>query len=126
MMGSANNKKRLTMKNKKFSSIVVLVAIVLTASCTSFDKHGELKPVKEIHPGVLQGYMPVDAMPNSLALIPPPPMDDSSALALDKDVNLQGITLQGSARWDLAAQDADLAFPQAAGTFSCALNAPVS
>ena len=36
------------------------------------------------------------------------------------------LTLRGTPRWDLAAEDANLKFPQAAGTFSCALNALVS
>jgi acid phosphatase (class A) len=36
------------------------------------------------------------------------------------------LKLRGSARWDLAIRDADLAFPAAASTFSCALGIPVS
>jgi acid phosphatase (class A) len=34
--------------------------------------------------------------------------------------------LRDGARWQLAAQDADLTFPNAAGTFSCALGAPIT
>jgi acid phosphatase (class A) len=34
--------------------------------------------------------------------------------------------LRDTARWALAISDADLSFPHAAGTFSCALDAPVS
>jgi len=34
--------------------------------------------------------------------------------------------LRDTPRWALAALDADLRFPQAAGTFSCALNAPIT
>jgi acid phosphatase (class A) len=34
--------------------------------------------------------------------------------------------LRDTARWALAISDADLSFPHAAGTFSCALGAPVS
>ena len=34
--------------------------------------------------------------------------------------------MRDTARWTLAAMDADLTFPNAAGTFSCALGAPVT
>jgi acid phosphatase (class A) len=82
--------------------------------------------LSEIRPGILQGYLPSELLPNSLALIPPPPAEDSTSLALDKDVSLHSLALHGTDRWDLAAKDADLMFPQAAGTFSCALNAPIT
>lgn len=85
-----------------------------------------LEPVPEIRPGILQGYLPVKELPNSLALLPSPPTDDSVAFALDDEVNFESLALHGTPRWDLAALDADLSFPAVAGTFSCALNAPIS
>ena len=42
------------------------------------------------------------------------------------DVSRSSFTLRGTPRWKLAAQDANLMFPEAAGTFSCALNAPIT
>jgi acid phosphatase (class A) len=36
------------------------------------------------------------------------------------------IALRGTPRWKLAAEDADLMFPQAAGTFPCSLSAPIT
>jgi len=114
------------MKNTKIRIILAVVGIALMAGCASLEKQSQPQAVPEIHPGILQGYLPVKMLPNSLALIPPPPMDDSTALALDKDVSSQSLALQGTARWDLAAKDADLHFPQAAGTFSCVLNAPIT
>ncbi len=80
----------------------------------------------EIYPGILQGYLLAEALPNSLALIPPPPATGSTSLALDEEVSRKSIALRGSPRWKLAADDANLMFPQAAGTFSCALNAPIT
>ena len=114
------------MKSSKIRIIIVLVGIALTVGCANLEKQSQPQAVPEIRPGILQGYLPVKMLPNSLALIPPPPMDDSTALALDKDVSSQSLALQGTARWNLAAKDADLLFPQAAGTFSCALNAPIT
>ena len=113
------------MKNRKIGIILVALGLALMASCASLEKQSKPQPVPEIHPGILQGYLPVKMLPDSLVLIPPP-VDDSTAVALDKDVSLQSLALQGTARWNLAAQDADLMFPQAAGTFSCTLNAPIT
>ena len=114
------------MKNTKTRIIFVLVGIALMVGCASLKNQSKPQVVPEIHPGILQGYLPVEMLPNSLALIPPPPIDDSTSFALDEDVSSQGLALRGTARWDLAALDADLMFPQAAGTFSCTLNGPIT
>jgi acid phosphatase (class A) len=45
---------------------------------------------------------------------------------MDDLVVAQMLALRGSARWQLATQDAHLAFPAAADTFSCALGIPIS
>ena len=59
----------------------------------------------------------------SQALIPPPPAADSAALALDEEVSRKSLAQRGTPRWNLAAEDANLMFPHAAGTFSCVLDA---
>ena len=115
------------MSNTKIRIILVVVGFALMVGCASLEKQSKPQAVPEIRPGILQGYLPVEVLPNSLELIPPPPpVDGSTAFALDKDVSMQNLALQGTARWALATQDADLVFPQAADTFSCALNAPIT
>lgn len=76
--------------------------------------------------GLLAGYLGPQALPDSLALVPPAPAADSSALMLDQEISRRSFLLRDTARWALANSDADLRFPHAAGTFSCALNAPIS
>ena len=73
-----------------------------------------------------QGYLARAALPDSVALLPPPPAEGSAALALDQEISRADLALQGGARWKLAALDADLSFPSAAGDFACALDAPVT
>jgi acid phosphatase (class A) len=120
------NNKGVSMNDLKTKIILVVTTITLIAGCAGLEKQSKPEVVPEIRPGILQGYLPVEVLPDSLALIPPAPMDDSTAIALDRDVSSQSLVLQGTARWNLAAQDADLHFPQAAGTFSCVLNAPIT
>ncbi len=80
----------------------------------------------EVFPGYLAGYLPKEALPDSAALLPPPPAPLSAALAADQEANRKALALRGTPRFALATSDADLLFPHAAGTFSCALNAPVT
>ena len=80
----------------------------------------------EVRPGRLAGYLSPKAVPSSLVLLPPPPAAGSAAFALDEEISRRSFALRGTPRWSLAVSDADLSFPNVAGTFSCALNAPIT
>ena len=105
--------------------LLVLSCVAITAGCASLERQSKLAPVPEIHPGILAGYLKPEALPNSLELLPPPPATGSAALALDEEVSRKSLALRGTPRWDLAAKDAELMFPEAAGTFSCVLGVPI-
>ena len=114
--------KNMTYKNTSPILFALLACILLTAGCTG-------SGVVRQHPSVSDtgsGYLSVVVLPDSLALLPPPPAEGSAAMALDIDVNRKSSAFRGSPRWVLAAEDAVLKFPEAAGTFSCALNAPIT
>jgi len=106
--------------------LFVLAFIAIAAGCASFEMQSKPVVVPEIRPGILAGYLKPEALPNSLALLPPPPAAGSAAFALDQEVSRKSLALRGTLRWKLAAEDANLMFPQAAGTFSCALGAPIT
>lgn len=84
--------------------------------------------VLEVLPGVLQGYLEREALPNSLAFLPPPPAESSAAFASDQAVAAAVTEGEGRSeeRFQLAASDADLAFPHAADTFACALGVRIT
>jgi acid phosphatase (class A) len=107
-------------------TLTALACLAVLAGCTRQEQPAGSAPVPEIRPGILKGYLQAEALPNSLALLPPPPAPGSAGLALDQEVSRKSLALRGSPRWNLATEDADLMFPQAAGTFSCALGAPVT
>lgn len=67
------------------------------------------------------GYLSRESLPDSLALLPPPPAPGSAAFARDEEAHASAAALRESARWNLASADAVLAFPQAADVFSCAV-----
>ena len=74
----------------------------------------------------LPGSLGKEEVPDSLGLLPPPPAPGSAAFALDEDVAQRTFSLRETPRFAMAHLDYDLTFPNAAGTFSCALNAPVT
>jgi acid phosphatase (class A) len=101
--------------------LLVMVCLLALTGCASVETIKIPAEVPEIHPGLLAGYLPSESLPNSLALIPPPPEAGSAAFALDTAVSRKALKLQDTPRWELATDDADLMFPKAAGTFSCTL-----
>lgn len=76
--------------------------------------------------GALPGYLANSDYPDSLKLLPPPPAPGSVAFALDEDVARRTFAVRETARFAQALSDYTMSFPHAAGTFSCALNAPVT
>ena len=76
--------------------------------------------------GALQGYLDPKALPNSLALIPPPPLAGSAAFAHDEEVAKSTFPLRDTPRFALAASDFDLKLPHLVSDFSCALKAPIT
>lgn len=106
----------------KASMLTAAILALATAPVFAGTDLGEA----ELH-ALPDGYVAVDALPASLALIPPAPAYGSARQAFDNATAAAAITLQGTARFDLARQDADLTFPTAPGNaFACALGANIS
>ena len=100
----------------------ILLSLALMAGCANLEKQG-------MHPGShgkLPGYLVSEQLPDSVALIPAPPTSGSTAFALDEEISRSSIPLRDTPRWELAILDADLSFPAAADSFSCALNTGLS
>ncbi len=116
------------------SSILALTAAAIVTGCAGIgkvvdkpaEKQGLSANIPEIRPGILAGYLSSQTLPDGLSLLPAPPAVDTPAFVLDEEISYKSVAMRGTPRWELAAKDADLMFPQAAGTFSCALNTPVT
>lgn len=106
-------------------SLLLLICAAIGAGCAG---HKTVAPmaVPELRPGLLVGYLESAALPNSLTLLPPPPTAGSAEFAADEAYSARGLTLRDTPAWSLAVSDADLSFPHAAGTFSCALQVSVT
>jgi acid phosphatase (class A) len=66
------------------------------------------------------GYLGPAKMPDSLALVQPPPAEGSKALKRDRKAEARALALHGTPRWALAAADADLFTSRATNAMSCA------
>ncbi len=82
--------------------------------------------IEETKQGTLKGYLEFKEIPNSLVLIPPPPDEESTALALDQEISKKNLELNDSVRFEQAKQDAILYFPEALMAFSEILDVPIS
>ncbi|MFV0679786.1 acid phosphatase [Ottowia sp.] len=119
-------------------SVLIFAALALLASaCTTAPQSSTASaqpPVGAAAVGELKfgsltiykGYLERQEYPDSLALLPPPPAQNSAALAADREAFDQLTALMNGPRGALAKQDANLHFPEAASTFSCALGIAIS
>jgi acid phosphatase (class A) len=84
------------------------------------------KEINEIRPGILQGYLSKDEMPDSLKLIAAPPENGTAAFKLDQEIAKKYAALGNTKREQQAAIDADLSFPNATKTFNTVLDVPIT
>jgi acid phosphatase (class A) len=96
----------------------------LSSARTKLGTIPEIMP--ELKLGALQGYLDPKALPDSLALIPPPPAPGSAAFALDVEVAENTFALRDTPRFALAAADFELNVPSFVRVFSCALNTQIT
>ena len=107
----------------------IFLALIIAAGlsgCAGYGGRNEPDSAPGLFPGSIVGYLSSEAIPSSLALLPLPPTTGSTAFALDEDISRRSFTLRDTPRWELAVSDADLRFPHAAGTYSCALDTSIT
>ncbi len=124
---------RSTFQRSLHTALSTLSAAWLLSACqTAPVKHTEPPTSPEVvgefrkGSGYLNGYLDRKALPDSLALLPPPPAAGSARQAADLQMHQQTRNLRDTPRWTLATQDVNLKFPEAAGVFSCVLDMPIS
>jgi len=118
-----------------FSRLQFITAIVLSVimlSCTQQAVKDQQpitslsKEIKEIHEGILQGYLSEEEIPNSLQLVPPPPEEGSAAFQLDQEMAAMYVASDDEARKEQATKDAVLHFPEATEAFNIILETKIS
>lgn len=102
--------------------VTMLLCLLLMVGCAGLQKPDMPPEIQEKQPG----YLTAECLPDSLTLIPAPPAAGSTAFKLDEETSRGTLPLRKTARWNLAVQDADLSFPAAAESFSCALDSRLS
>lgn len=74
----------------------------------------------KLPPGMPKGYLSLSQLPDSLALLPPPPAEGSAAFARDEETDKAMARPKDSPRFIQAASDADLKPAHAFQAFACA------
>lgn len=112
------------MNRKICNCLFLLSCFFFIVSCTPKSYQSQSSPtsisldIKEIHPGILEGYLSRSELPNSLALLPPPPKEGSAAWQLDQEKAAYYVAINDDTRKQQAIQDADLSFPAALMAFN--------
>ncbi len=108
------------MSRVRLGVVLAAGAVAIGAGAVAWAQSA-VREVREIRPGLLAGYLPKGATPDSLAIIPPAPDPHSPTQARDDAAAKAAQAFRGSPRWTLATQDADLTFPAAADDYACAV-----
>jgi len=114
------------MRNNTWYLPALITAFVLSACSTPQPDKAATAQVPEIRPGILQGYLPMNDPFQSAVFVPASPAEGSALQQMDNQVSAYSLTLRDTPRWEMAKRDAHLGFPEAADTFSCALDLPVN
>lgn len=108
--------------------LAAVAFLLLAGSCARGpDAPVRASDVGELRPGtgILRGYLAADQLPDSLALLPPPPAAGSARLAADREAYEAALSATEPARWDEAAREATLAFPQSVSAFGALLGVEI-
>ena len=114
---------------RAFPFVLAGLLSALLAGCASSPPATPIpadKDVPQLRPGMMAGYLDRKQLPDSRALLPPPPAPGSPAQAADDAAFRATVAQRNTPRWALARADNELRFPQAAGTFACALDVTIS
>jgi acid phosphatase (class A) len=103
----------------------LILSVALMGGCAAVAPQPPTE-LPEVRPGYVAGYLQPAELPDSKALLPPPPTPGSAAFAADEEAYRATRALRDSPRWVQAARDAELGFPRATEHFSCALGIAVS
>jgi acid phosphatase (class A) len=117
----------------KVFKIILPFLFVLIATSSCVQTSTQEKPqtsltleLTELHPGILEGYLSEEELPNSLLLVSPPPKEGSAAYALDQEMAAMYVALDDEERKIQATKDANLHFPEATEAFNIILNTNIS
>ena len=78
------------------------------------------------HRAATLGYLTPQELPDGVALLPPPPQAGSAAMLGDEEARAAALPLRGTARYALAAADADREQAPTATAFQCAFGTEIS
>jgi acid phosphatase (class A) len=104
----------------------VIAGLLLVTSCAQQRATSLSKDLKEIQPGILEGYLELRQLPNSLFLLSPPPEESSTAFQLDQEIARSYVAMEDGPRKEQAAKDAVLNFPDATDAFNIVLDIKIS
>src|SRR5271170_4769046 len=84
-LSSRRSDKGMPMRTRSLHSVSLTLALGC-AALGVIQVAADEAMVPEVRPGILAGYLSAAAIPDSVALLPPPRAEGSAALALDREI----------------------------------------
>jgi len=106
--------------------IVPLAAIAVGGLVLLRPHPGKLSPPATASTTGTLGYLTQRELPDSVALLTPPPQPGSAAMGRDEEARDAALQLRGSARYALAVSDASREQADTAAAFQCALGTEIN
>ncbi|PZU50214.1 MAG: acid phosphatase [Sphingomonas sp.] len=108
---------------RRFGAIAALALLAGCATTTTGTSTAPVPPVTVEAVGLIspslpypKGYLPMAALPDSLALLPPPPAPGTAAMEADQEAFREGVAASPE-RFSLATSDADLHWPHVVSSY---------
>jgi acid phosphatase (class A) len=107
---------------RKIGTVLATAGAITLLSATFGASHAEQPAdgMPKLPPGTPAGYLPLAELPDSLALLPPPPDPSSAAFARDEETSKAMARPPDSPRYQRAVSDANLHFAHLSQVFACA------
>lgn len=113
------------MATSKQSGLALIAAVALTSACDA-KFSGTDASTRGLTGASAYGYLADGSMPDSTAVLPPPPTQGSAEFAHDLAARREALSLGGSPRYALAIADADRRSDRTMKAFECALGIDIS
>ena len=112
-------KRYVVMKSNFTRTFLFISTIVCISACQDLQPRTSLSlELKEVYPGILEGYLSNEETLDSLKLLPPPPKDGSIAYQRDQEIAAGFVASTDDVRKEQAYKDSILLFPEAVKAFT--------
>ena len=105
-------------------TLLALSCSICIVSCVNIKNQNSIESTPERLGSM--GYIRVENLPDASSILPPPPSESSAIYSVDQEISRKSFALRDTPRWELAAKDGMMFFPEPVNAFSCSVEAQIT